>query len=108
MDYETKIFMVLRNFVEYGNYHGKVDNAVAAIRKKFPEKSKEEVTALFNYCVTAYNDAVPIVNEHSKHYASTLKLPAEVDIQYRKKHPQVPNQLLTTFVGWIYHWYHER
>lgn len=109
MEFNDKLFDVLRNFMEYGNYSGKAEKAVAAIRKSDPNASKEEITILFENCMNAYKDAIILVQQNISYYSSNPRDPLEEEIQYRKKYQTIiPDQVLSWILGWIYHWYHER
>jgi len=107
-DFLDKLFQVLRNFTEYGNYQGKIDKAVAAIKKSYPDRSKEELTALFQNCVSAYKGAIELVKANVAYYASLSKDELEAETQFKKKHSEVPDQMLQWILGWIYHWHYER
>ncbi len=108
MELNDKVFEVLRNFMEYGNYQGKPANAVKAIRKSFPDITQQACTDLFNACCLAYKDAVILVKENNLHYAKNSKDPLEAEQLFRKAHALVPEEILNWTIGWIYHWYYER
>jgi hypothetical protein len=108
MDFEDKVFQTLRNFMEYGNYQGKVDKAVAAIKKSYPQRSKEELIVLFERCIEAYKEAILLVKENIQYYSSENRSSLPAEIQFKTNHSQVPEQLLDWIIGWVYHWHHER
>jgi hypothetical protein len=107
-EFLDKLFQVLRNFVEYGNYQGKIENAVKAIHKSFPSRSNEELTLQLEECISAYKEAILLVNENLAHYSSKKNSPLEAEMQFRKKHEKIGDTMLTWIIGWIYHWHHER
>jgi hypothetical protein len=107
-EFLDKLFQVLRNYAEYKMYGGKMQKAVATIRKKHPEIPELELILLFGNCVAAYNEAVDLVMQNIPHYSSADKKEFEPEIQFRKKYSVVPEEILNWTIGWVYHWHYER
>jgi hypothetical protein len=115
MEYYDRLFSMVRNFVEYGNYQRNPEKAIQLLWKKyFPNKPKEECAHDFNTCCSAYTDAIGLVKTNELHYKQYYSnpqktdLPIEAEMAYRKLYPTVPEKLLNSFIGWTYHWHCER
>jgi len=108
MEYEDKVFAVLRNFMEYKEYKGESKKAVKVILKKFPDVPEEDCTILFDLCCKAYTDALELVKENHQHYSVPSPGDLKAELHFRKKYKEVPDKILTWVIGWIYHWYYER
>ncbi|CAN5334549.1 hypothetical protein BH10BAC1_BH10BAC1_11110 [soil metagenome] len=116
LNFYDRIIYVLRNFIEYGNYNKEPKKAIKVIHKYFPEKTIEECTTAFNSCLSAYQDAIVFVGENKDQYWKAEEnrknnLPPQkitAELNFVKKHKDVPEATIKHIIGWVLNWHHER
>mgnify|MGYP001011978012 FL=1 len=118
--FEERVYTVVRNFVEYGNYGGSEKRASAVIRKHCPERNAETCLTAFRVYRHAYLDAVVFVKRQASYYhdlrqsreiprtgsGSWPKSPEEA--AFTAEHPEVPEEWILTMLWFIYDWHHVR
>ena len=66
--FSDRLFDVVRNFIEYGNYARDINKAARIIHKHHPDISLATCEAEFRKYMAAYIDAISFVDEHKDYY----------------------------------------
>ena len=119
MSFEDRLFHVVRNFMEYGNYGGR-KGAVKAIARHHRDRSAGECERAFDDFLRAYGDAIPFVEKHVEYYRELYArktVPRDGDGRYALSaferdfaaaHGTVPERSIITMIWFIFDWRHVR
>jgi hypothetical protein len=113
--FPDRLFYVVRNFVEYGNYARDIKKAARIIHGHHPDIPSATCETEFRKYMGAYIDAVTFVDEHREYYhrqwdtETAGSAPKSKDeLLFLKKHSGVPENTIMEMIYFIFAWHHLR
>jgi hypothetical protein len=115
MNFNERVFCVVRNFIEYGNYGKDKKKAVATIHHHHPEIPLSECDDAFNAFLQVYSDTISFVNANKDHYRAIKNDPpagkwptTKEEAAFFREHDNVPEDIIRAMIWFIYDWRHVR
>jgi hypothetical protein len=115
MNFTERVFCVVRNFIEYGNYGKDKKKAVATIHRYHPEIPLSECDDAFHAYLQVYSDTISFVNANKDYYRAfkndppTGKWPiTKEEAPFFREHSNVPEDIIRSIIWFIYDWRHVR
>ncbi len=115
MDFNERVLMVVRSFIEYGRYGRDEKKAVKIIRQHHPEMSLSACQDAFNRYMKVYSDTISFVNDNKDHCWELKKNPpagqwpiSGKEAAFIRKHGDIPEDIVRSMIWFIFDWHHVR